>query len=341
MPGAAATRLADQVSPSSPPLSRLLSTGPFPDALRAAISASGLSLDRIQHRLLMRGARVSVATLSYWQSGRRRPERPESLRALRQLESVLGLPGSALSSLLGPPRPRGRRDRTAGLPPIHSMWARPQRVAQLLSGLDTSTDPLLTRLSQHDRCTTKDDGTQVLDTRLVLRAEQDGIDRIVLVHGWGNRADDTRLAGQDDHCGNGTNAGQPNLTELRNCRLGQLAMDQRFGMFAAELIFDRPLSWGETTIVEYRLRGPATFDGDCFLHSGRFRMPVREYVVEVRFDHGGLPAQCQKFSRPADRSHLPRSTNVRVGPSGDAHAVWLDLEPGEFGVRWAVERSSP
>ena len=54
----------------------LLATGPFPDALRAAIKTSRLSLDRIQHRLGLRGITISVATLSYWQSGRRRPERP-------------------------------------------------------------------------------------------------------------------------------------------------------------------------------------------------------------------------------------------------------------------------
>jgi len=82
---------------------------PFPRALRAAITASGLPLDRIRHRLELRGVSISVPTLSHWQSGRRRPERPESLRALAELEQLLSLPPLALRSLLGPPRPRGRK----------------------------------------------------------------------------------------------------------------------------------------------------------------------------------------------------------------------------------------
>jgi hypothetical protein len=111
-------------------LDHLLAYGPFPAALRAAIVARGLSLDRIRHRLARRGLSVSVPTLSLWQSGRRRPERAESLRVLSGLEQVLELPSGSLEILLGPPRPRGRgaattkslagqafpRDESAGCP---------------------------------------------------------------------------------------------------------------------------------------------------------------------------------------------------------------------------------
>lgn len=89
-------------------LSQLLSAGPFDVALRAAIRARGLGLDRIRYRLRGRGTTVSLATLSHWQSGRCRPERPESLEALRSLEDILNLPDGALSRLLGPPRSRTR-----------------------------------------------------------------------------------------------------------------------------------------------------------------------------------------------------------------------------------------
>lgn len=89
-------------------LSRLLADGPFDVALRAAIRARGLGLDRIRYRLRGRGTTVSLATLSHWQSGRCRPERPESLEALRNLEEILNVPDGALSKLLGPPRARTR-----------------------------------------------------------------------------------------------------------------------------------------------------------------------------------------------------------------------------------------
>jgi hypothetical protein len=89
-------------------LGRLLAEGPFGVALRAAIRARGLGLDRIRYRLRGRGTAVSLATLSHWQSGRCRPERPESLQALRNLEDILNVPDGSLSRLLGPPRARTR-----------------------------------------------------------------------------------------------------------------------------------------------------------------------------------------------------------------------------------------
>src|SRR5436305_13025652 len=57
------TQLPDLQPPVPAPTAR------FAEALRAAIQASGLSLNRIEHRLRERGQAVSSATLSYWQSG--------------------------------------------------------------------------------------------------------------------------------------------------------------------------------------------------------------------------------------------------------------------------------
>ncbi|MER6759018.1 MULTISPECIES: transcriptional regulator [Amycolatopsis] len=102
------TPTIDRGSTTGRDLGQLLETGPFAEALRAAIRARGLGLERIRYRLRGRGTTVSLATLSHWQSGRCRPERPESLRALRNLEQILGVPDGSLRRLLGPPRPRGQ-----------------------------------------------------------------------------------------------------------------------------------------------------------------------------------------------------------------------------------------
>lgn len=83
----------------------------FSIELRAAIKASGLGLDRIQDRLRKRGISVSVTALSYWQSGKRQPERSRSISAIHALEEILDRPAGSLVRLLQPPRPRGHAAR--------------------------------------------------------------------------------------------------------------------------------------------------------------------------------------------------------------------------------------
>ncbi|MGW4483157.1 transcriptional regulator [Amycolatopsis sp. NPDC004368] len=105
------TSTMDRAETAERDLGRLLEAGPFADALRAAIRARGLGLDRIRYRLRARGTSLSLATLSHWQSGRCRPERPESLQALRNLEDIVGVPPNSLRRLLGPPRNRANYHR--------------------------------------------------------------------------------------------------------------------------------------------------------------------------------------------------------------------------------------
>ena len=97
------TQLPDLQPPVPAPTAR------FAEALRAAIQASGLSLNRIEHRLRERGQAVSSATLSYWQSGLRQPSRHDSLLVVRALEEVLRLPEGSLAALLRPVATRRRR----------------------------------------------------------------------------------------------------------------------------------------------------------------------------------------------------------------------------------------
>lgn len=88
----------------------------FSTALRDAISTSGLGLDRVQARLLDRGIAVSVTALSYWQTGKRQPERASSIAAVRALEDILAVPTGSLLALLPPPRPRGAPSRRSQAP---------------------------------------------------------------------------------------------------------------------------------------------------------------------------------------------------------------------------------
>lgn len=73
----------------------------FASSFRDAINARGLTLARLHELLRSRGNSVSMATLSYWRSGARRPEGVQSMAALTDIEELLGLERGALTALLG------------------------------------------------------------------------------------------------------------------------------------------------------------------------------------------------------------------------------------------------
>ncbi|WNV85198.1 hypothetical protein [Umezawaea sp. Da 62-37] len=198
-------------SANSRELARILRTGTFAEALDAAITARGLTLDRLRHHLSEQGMDVSLATLSYWRRSLRRPERPESLRAVQALEALLGLPASSLVTLIGPPRPRGRWLR-------RPEEADPALVARFGDGDDGGHDVV----SAHDVFTVAEDRSERgVRSRLVLRGARGRVTRRVVKY----QADDPRYP--------------PELTDVRFCRTGLVQHDAQTGLLVAELLLDR------------------------------------------------------------------------------------------------------
>ncbi|GGU76438.1 helix-turn-helix domain-containing protein [Lentzea flava] len=286
------------IYPPREELADLLVTGPFADALRVAIQVRGLSLERLQHRLKVRGAPISVTALSYWQSGRRRPERPESLMALAQLEDVLGLPEAALSRLLGPPRPRGRSRR---------------RELSARAPWDGSG---LTLTAQHDRVEVAPcGGVRGVRSRQVMQVTSAGVDRWILCQETGS-------------C-------QPALTAVRSCRVGRIARERTNGVLVAELLFDETISPGDSIAIEYELIYPhPTVE---HTHFRRFAERVHDYVLEIKFPAESPPASCEQFaSGPAGTEMFGGARPAPVDSWGYAHAAALDFGPGLYGMRWTV-----
>lgn len=316
-------RPADPTGPSGPGpgrpprLDELLRTGPFHQALRAAVAAGGLSLDRIQDRLARRGASVSVATLSSWQSGRFRPERPSSMAVLAELEQVLGLPRDALSALLGPPRPRGRwLPAPSNRHGLAATWSGAMDVATALRRVDTRWDGSLTRISCHTRLDLDAQGRErSMSSRQLLRAECDGPDRWITVF----QLDDPGLP--------------PSLRVQPPCRSGRVIESARNGLLVAEVLFDRPLDRGETVIVEYTLEHHLPRPYSELIQS-TLHVPVREYVMEVRFDPEALPRTCHSF-RSAEPGSRPQERLLRPDAIGAVHSVALGAGPCRLGIRWS------
>ncbi|MEV4558844.1 hypothetical protein AB0K51_17900 [Kitasatospora sp. NPDC049285] len=296
--------------------------GGFAEVLNGAIEHSGLSLDRIRAALAKQGVRVSVTTLSYWRRGRSQPERATSLRAVHLLEELLGLRHTTLTGLLGPPRPRGRwvaqGPAVDGLR-VEQVWPGEAEIAEVFEELDAPPSGQLERQSIHDAYYV--DASRrghLLRMRQVVRATVDNITRHVVVH----KADEGV-----EVC--------PEITSVRHARLGRVRRRPASGLLVAELLLDRPLALGDSTVLEYEVQIP---DSGPTTDYGRFfAAPVREYVLQVHFDPSAVPVQCERFDRsPAaevDRSREP----LWIGASASAHVLTADQQPGQVGIRWQWE----
>ncbi|KOV86293.1 hypothetical protein [Nocardia sp. NRRL S-836] len=276
----------------------------FAEALDAAITASGLTLDRVRHRLAEQGAEVGIATLSYWRRARRRPEGPESLRAVQVLERVLGLPPSSLVVLLGAPRPRGR-------------WVtRPEspHIAPLVAEFDDPDEGRCVLMSAHDVFTVRADRTERgVRSRAVLRGLTGLVHRYLVRY----QADEPGTA--------------PELDAVEFCRVGRTVLDAASGLMVAELLLDRPLKPGEHAMIEYALCAPP--GPPVEFYSRRFRGPVGEYAQLVRFE-GDPPAGVHAFRKDGPDAPEHTAEPLHVGPSGTSALIVHDLKPCVVGTRW-------
>jgi hypothetical protein len=288
----------------------------FAVGLATAIAASGLSLDRVQHRLAQRGVQVSLSTLSYWRRGRSRPERAESLRAVRALEEALDLQPGSLLALLGPPRPRGRwlSQPCIGL---EQLWEGDDAddLLHVLARIDLPAADRLSYLSVHDEQIVGPDRRETLmRSRGVVRAETDGVDRTVAVY----------RAGPGDH-------GPARIRALSQCRLGRTRTHEASKFTVAEVIFDRVLRKGDTAVFSYETVPAAAVPGDCC--ERRFNRPIPQYVLNVEFHPDAVPARCVGYARDATEEGGTEE-ELWIGTTHSAHVVAHQVQPGLVGIRW-------
>jgi hypothetical protein len=301
-------------------LDTALRGGPFHVALRAAIAARGLPLQRVQHHLSRHGVKVGVTSLSYWQQGARRPQRPESLRAVRALEEILQLPDESLIRLLtesgghaGAGRPAGRSYR--------SLVEAAGVVDRLRGELGWSLDGGLHTLGHHE-------GVRIgarrelagREAHHIVRAHRDGVDRFVAVH----------------HGDPGSRPRDMRVRALENCRTGRVRWDQDTGVLVAELLFGTRLGSGDTFLFRYGIDdGTAGASGE-YLH--RFGFPGGQYALQVRFDAAALPARCHRFTQHSPAA--PRSNRQELPvtwPHHCVHVVEPRIRPGIVGISWDWE----
>ncbi|WP_083752763.1 helix-turn-helix domain-containing protein [Actinosynnema sp. ALI-1.44] len=287
----------------------------FHSALRAAIEDSGLTLDRLRHRLAQRGIRVSVTSLSYWQQGRSRPERADSLRAVHAIEGILNMPRHSLVALLGPPRPRGRwtkrdRDYDGLLNPADAL-------AEAVTPMLGPSDSRLGVISQQDTVAVGADRTiHSVHTRLVVEATADGPDRYLAVY-----------------CAEpGTDSADIAVQALANCRTGRVRRHADAAVIAAELLFDRRLRVGETQFFDYAVTicaPPVSLE-----YRRGFRYPAEFYLMRVRFDDDAVPARIHAFTQPKPHADTHVGEELIVTSGRWVHHTDRGVKPGVIGIAW-------
>ncbi|MFJ9779848.1 XRE family transcriptional regulator [Amycolatopsis sp. NPDC101161] len=289
------------------------SRGSFADALDAAISDAGLTLDRVREHLAARGVSLSRSALVYWRMGRSKPEREASLRAVVELERVLGLTVGALTSLLGPQeRPGLRRGSRPPLLERRRLWPSVRPTA-LEFELPPEDDVRLR--SVHDELVVDDDRQErLLRVRVVAEATTDGVTRMPVYYQT-----------EDIH------RPPPRLAAVFCCRAGRVRRDAGGGLLVAELYFDRELAAGDVAAVEYELVFP---HGRPVLgYHRRLTRPASMYTCQVQFGRT-VPRSVERFRRrdlaaprrKVERLHLTDSRVVAVAAR--------DVGAGIIGVEW-------
>jgi hypothetical protein len=282
----------------------------FPDAFARALERRGVSLAWLHQRLVERGTPVSPATLSYWRSGTRQPERGASLDALAEIENLLDVASGSLTSLLGPsrrpgPRPgeRSARELLADTPGI-----RPALV-------ELGFDGLFDELTEHLRHVTLDvdaeGGARGFGIRAAMQARHDGARR-------------TPLFLTLDNTGH-----LPTYVPMAGCLLGRTSLDKESGVYAVELLLDHALAKDEIGIYELRMEFPEPVTDTSFQHFAARRMA--ELLVWVRFDPARLPRRVERYVQTDDGEHVEE---VTLGGGTGVHALGRGFGPGMLGVRW-------
>ena len=290
-------------------------TGAFARALDEAVTRRRVSLTWLHGRLEGLGTPVSMATLSYWRSGRSEPQRRTSLEALHHVEDLLDLERGHLVMTLSPLRRPGPPSKRAPLQEL-SGYDDELTVALHELGFRTAQDEVVEEeavltadLDEHGRLARA-------TCRLVAKAVVEGASRAVAVFGQPPDGSGPR----------------PRLRVVSGCREGRTVVAPS-GMFVVvELLLHQELARGETAIYEleggYDGDGPVETEMEYFAET---RTPT--VAIWVRFDPRHLPAGCTSYSR-VDGAETARPARLA---GNTAYVRMRAFGPGTLGLRWTWE----
>lgn len=288
-------------------------TRTFSDALTAAIQDRGLSLERIRARLEAAHVPVSIATLSYWQSGRSLPTRSRSYHTLVELEKILNLEPGHLTTFTHTSDGRTRRELFAWqtVLPVREL------AAQIISDLGIDMQGQLARVMMSDLLTVAADRTEaVQESRTVWRAERNGLHRWAVV------------LEQD-----ATEPGAlPTIEPVFGCSVGEVVEVPERHLLVAEMLAPRPLVRGDVFSAEYRITFAHT-STPSFRMSRSAAETVRMIGLGVRFHPDALPCAIEARISPSIERDEYESLPVELA-GNEAQIVHTDAKPGVYYLNW-------
>lgn len=295
---------------AQPQIADLLVVGPFHQALRSAISASGLTLDRLRARLDQRGLPIALSTLSDWQQGHRRPGTEHSLSIVAALEEILDLPPRSLHRLLAYA--------------AHGIEEHHGPISELLDRFPRSRDRDAVIFTQQQKVLLDRWGVDYhVWSRTLIQARRTGVYRY-LVRYFG-----------DPGCA----VAEVEVHALENCRLGRVERHPTQPVLVAELLLGTTLREGETWVLEHAVTDRTGEPGTDYGHA--FRYPVAQYLLEVRFDPRRLPRACYSYTRATLHDPVHRTGRLVLNPHHAVHLSASDASTGVLGIVWEWREQTP
>ena len=263
-------------------------------------------------RLDAAGVPVSIATLSYWQSGRSLPTRSRSYHTLVELERILNLEPGHLTQHTHTADGRTRRELFAWqtVIPVREL------ATQIIDDLGIDMVGRLTRVSMLDHVHIRSDKSEASQqSQVVWRAERAGL------HRW------AVILEQDSD----TDA-MPRIEALFGCSVGEVIEVPERRLMVAEMVTPRAMQRGEHLLAEYRIafgKSPTP----SFQTQRAVADTVRSLGLCVSFTDPALPVRVRSGFHHAMNEPAAEETEIPQS-NGQAQAIWADAKPGVYSLNW-------
>lgn len=283
---------------------------PFGRALAQALQQRNLTLQNLRDLLAERGHSISVATLSYWQTGRSTPRRTNSLRAISEIEKVLEVGEGHLRRLLP--------DRSTGVASFADVYPDGEEIQRIRCELGMDMVPGLGKVALQEMLVVNSDHTSRQSLHQLLRCTTPRTRFMLAIH----LVDDE--------------APSPVLEEGFGMAVHALVELEAGNGFVAQLDLGHELELAELAWVGYDVVW-SSHQVPVGNHTRILDASVDVLVEEVRFD-GDMPRLAMCSYTPPEQDE-PTEVVIWEEPTALLQYAREQAPPGTYALHWAMPGS--